>query len=33
MQSVASPLFHCVSIGYIWVTVSRLVMINGQFND
>ena len=22
MQSMVSPLFHCVSMGYIWVTVS-----------
>ena len=29
MQSMVSPLFHCVSMGYIWVTVSS----HGQFND
>ena len=23
MQSMVSPLCHCVSMGYIWVTVSR----------
>ena len=22
MQSMVSPLFHCVSMGYIWVTVN-----------
>ena len=29
MQSMVSPLFHCVSMGYIWVKVSS----HGQFND
>ena len=33
MQSMVSPLFHCASMGYIWVTVSIVVMVNDQFND
>ena len=30
MQSMVSPPFHCVSMGYIWVTVSQWSMVSSM---